>query len=243
MVPESGAQLSIPSSWEILAWAHELKELGQSDGRSVVEALAEADQIMGRAARVGDKLFVDATIVNSVKDGPPDGSKEALLTAAIDAGEVKSHNNPVGRLWQKAMKENLDMANIYAEVGKCYTKQREFKLEWAKKQCEELKEVRTRIVESKKSDGAWGEYHPFAIHVRDEGGDAVALKACQDYFVFATRMAAEGKTHKGQAFFSSSTSTTTARSCCASWRVSATATRNQIRPSSRQLRARLLGRR
>ena len=101
MVPESGAQLSIPSPWEIPAWAHELKELGQSDGRSVVEALAEADQIMGRAARVGDKLFVDATIVNCVKDGPPDGSKEALLTATIDAGEVKSHNNPVGRLGRK----------------------------------------------------------------------------------------------------------------------------------------------
>lgn len=117
MVPESGAQLSIPSSWEIPAWAHELKELGQSDGRSVAEALAEADQIMGRAARVGDKLFVDATIVNSVKDGPPDGSKEALLTAAIDAGEVKSHNNPVGRLWQKAMKKNLDMAKHTRKWG------------------------------------------------------------------------------------------------------------------------------
>ena len=61
-------------------WAHELKALGQRDGRSVAEAVAEADQIMSRAAHAGDKLFVDASClgVNSVPDnGPPNKSKEA----------------------------------------------------------------------------------------------------------------------------------------------------------------------
>ena len=128
---------------------------------------------------------------------------------------VKSHNTPEGRLWQKAMKDEEGLAEDYAAVGKCYQKQRAFKLEWARKKKARLQEVRTRTMGSKSTDKNVGEYHSFAVHVREEGGDAAALKACQDYLVTASKLATEGETHKG-GLSSSTTSTTIGSRCCVS---------------------------
>ena len=104
-------------------------------------------------------------------------------------------------LFEKAKKDDLAFARQYAAVGRGYAAQQEFKLKWAAEKYHTLSEIRSKQRISSKSDSLSGRYLPFPVHVLEEGGDAAALRATQNYFTEAVRKAQAGKTANGRPWF------------------------------------------
>ena len=76
--------------------------------------------------------------------------------------------------------------------------QAEFKREWAMDKYEALNK-RRRIVESnKQSDSFVARYRPFAVIVREEGGDQAAFTAACHYIVSAAKMHTKGVCFRGR---------------------------------------------
>ena len=119
--------------------------------------------------------------------------EQALKVAAIDLNGVFPTRGAVGSKWNKAKSSDPALAKAYADLGKGYDAQREFRAQWVKKLYQETRERRIRTTTLSETVESRGVYEPFAVIVAKEGGDAAGRQAALNYTVACLRFHQAGR--------------------------------------------------
>ena len=179
------------------AWAAQLMSI-QVTG-SVQGATASAEAMLKAAAEDPTNNIPEEGASQPPEESAPPTPIENLLANAFKDKKLPTEaNSEFNRWWAKELTGNDTLKDNYKLLGKGYEVQRKFKIDWAGKRAEEMKEERTKTSEFRQVDGFKGEYLPLAIHVQKEGGDAMAFVAVQNYVKNVASYVAQGKTYKGR---------------------------------------------
>ena len=180
------------------SWAAELAEIAV-DKEGLEVAINQAEGVVKAAALDPSNGIKEQSELEHVSTGPAASSLENHLNDALKSGNLpKAVNNPIGRLWAKHVKNNEKLRAEYLAVGKSYEAQRRFKLQWARETSEVMREERERITEFSQADTCKGKYLPLAVHIREEGGDAEAFRAVQNYVKNVAALSVAGVTYHGR---------------------------------------------
>ena len=181
------------------SWAAQLMSLQVTD--SVVGATQAADALLKAAALDPSNKIPDEGEDSQLESSPPTPIENMLTTAFQEKKLPVEANSEFNRWWAKELARNPKLKAEYKLVGRAYDACRKFKIDWAGKRSHEMAQQRTRTSEFRQVDGFKGQYLPLSVHVREEGGDAMAFVAVQTYVKNIAMFLAQGKTYKGRPWF------------------------------------------
>ena len=127
-----------------------------------------------------------------------EGSKEDAQLGEVNEAIRKggTFNMQLGEcknLWQQALKDHPELKEQFKALGRGYTQQRQFKLQWLEKTKTHLETVAKRIQQQVSSDSVDGIYLPISRIYKEEGKDQAAMTATRNYVNHAVAMYRTGK--------------------------------------------------
>ena len=132
-------------------------------------------------------------------DGGDGDAEHAAFREAVKTGTFDMRKT-VGFKWAKALEADPDLKLAYKAVGKAYSKQREFRQNWAKGVYNDKVQERSIKKENSQRSLQKGEYLPVTVIFKREGKDSAALVATQHYIADCIRKAEKGETANGKPF-------------------------------------------
>ncbi len=153
--------------------------------------ITKASSLEASFAKVAAQL--PEVVASDSNDDSEASELEQAFKAALTEGSFDMRGR-LGQLWAKTKARDSDLKRRYEAVGGGYQGQRAFRQRWAAARLEELKLDRTRQSISSTSDASYGEYVPFAILVKKEGGDEASFCAARTYALTCLEKNAQGAT-------------------------------------------------
>ena len=127
------------------------------------------------------------------------GGEELAWKKVVESGKLDARSKE-GLTFYRALKAEPELAEKYANVGRSYKAQREFRMQWCRGQYEAARSRRVKALVEWEQTGDVGEYCSFPRMVHREGTDKAAWRTSTAYVANCISKWLQGKTYRGMPY-------------------------------------------